>query len=287
MCDIFVNSQKLTDEKLKLTTLQNYEINFGSLTKDRNSLPIGYSIDVECAAVTNITISKKVHSFDIDNVPIEIDYINCGDLTPFFLKNIQFTDKNKRNYLTVFVDFNELNEKSVEIIKMKMNLNRRLGDGCLNHLTFYAKLTESNFLDKLLEDLACFWKKLTSNKICVYLLAIIGIFIFVFIMLITLLCVKIGCCSRRSKKSVLRINKTLDRKLSNKKRDFSKLEASSRPTNENFQMDNEKRHEVEKLAVTPIVEENEFQILRRQLLSNMRNNNDNYENIINNYKSKY
>ena len=123
----------------------------------------------------------------------------------------------------------------------------------------------------------------------------------IFLALLVLLCIK-AC--RKTNKSVLSINKTIKKpkRIRTKKnlipKEFTNKgdEVNSKSSNsdliqhQNIQVNTEinqseiqiKTLNQEDQKKEPIVE-NEFQILRRQLLlSNIRNNNDNYENIYNN-----
>ena len=126
-----------------------------------------------------------------------------------------------------------------------------------------------------------------------------------FVVLLVLICVK-TCCQRN--KSLLKINKTIKIQRAGKKRakknsipkEFTNIKAETSPEAFNDNVTNETRLKtsVNNAEITQIAEfqkiakqepinpppavENEFQILRKQLLSNIKNNNDNYENIMNN-----
>jgi hypothetical protein len=125
-----------------------------------------------------------------------------------------------------------------------------------------------------------------------------------FVVLSVLICVK--TCSKRNK-SLLKINKTIKRHRAGKNRtkknsipkEFTniKAETSSEAFNHNVTNETHLKTTINNAEISQIAEfqiakqepinpppavENEFQILRKQLLSNIKNNNDNYENIMNN-----
>jgi hypothetical protein len=136
----------------------------------------------------------------------------------------------------------------------------------------------------------------------------IGFFILVFTILLVLLCVK-TCCRRN--RSLLSINKTIKRPRSKKSRtkknsfqkELTNIKTETSPTTANEALNEQltkdafvqkstemgQVHEIQNVSKQdglksspPPVVENEFQILRKQLLSNISNNNDNYESILNN-----
>ena len=206
---------------------------------------------------------------------------------------------------------------------MNFKFIKRLGDGCLRTIIFHPKSGGTNMFYQFMEKIAIkvkeFWTSLSSNTICVYLLIIIGFFILMFTVLLVLLCVK-TCCRRN--RSLLSINKTMKRPRSRKnktkknsfQKEFTNIKAKTSPTTANetineqltkdafvqkstemgqvLEIQNVSKQDALKSSPPPVVE-NEFQILRKQLLSNISSNNDNYESILNNndfrrnYKYKY
>ena len=117
-CDIFVNNKTFNEEKLYSTKM--YEIKFGLPVKNKQSMPIGYSVDVECG-FKNSTKLKATFTFDIQNTPIEINYISCDNA--LMVKGFNFTNKSEKSFLNFFIEFNYKNIS--KDIKMTLNLNRR------------------------------------------------------------------------------------------------------------------------------------------------------------------
>ena len=130
-------------------------------------------------------------------------------------------------------------------------------------------------------------------------MGIVGVFIIIFSALIISLCVK-KCC--KNNKSQLSFYNTLkkSKKPKTKTKDFTNLDANVENINNmppmdssihiensdiNHQIESNKRSTISQEAQKPIVE-NEFQILRKQLMSNMRNSSDDYENVYNNMALK-
>ena len=123
-----------------------------------------------------------------------------------------------------------------------------------------------------------------------------------FLIMLAFVCIKV---CRKANRNILSINKTLKAPKSKKTKtrkisipkDLTKLENQANLENTNPQLA-EVPSQMANVDLTqtaiqlktsnpdaqkqvPVVE-NEFQILRRQLLSNIRNNNDNYEHVFHN-----
>ena len=118
-CDILVNNQNYLEEKLYSS--KNYEIKFALPLKSKPSAPIGYSIDVECG-LRNVTKLKSTFSYDIQNIPVEINYISCNEA--LVINKIKFSKELERSFLNFFTGFNLTRNISSEI-KMQLNLNTR------------------------------------------------------------------------------------------------------------------------------------------------------------------
>ena len=187
-----------------------------------------------------------------------------------------------------------------------------MGDGCLRALIFRARRQDSTDLGELVEKYFIlvkeFWAKLTSNQICVYLLGIIGVFVLIFVGLIVALCAKNCCTTRKTQlsfnNSMRRVKQAKQKKNANAN-DFTNLlltaqehaNAPPQPPPEDMNSSKQQHSHLEtesreaqksnlqQEAPRPVVE-NEFQILRKQLMSNMRHSGDDYENVYNNIALK-
>ena len=86
--------------------------------KNKQGIPIGYFIDVECVS-TNITKSNTTLSFNIQNIPIGINFIYCDNALA--IKKLNFSNQ-ERSQLNFFIEFNLLKKIDTQI-KMHLNLN--------------------------------------------------------------------------------------------------------------------------------------------------------------------
>lgn len=113
-CDMVVNNQNYLGQKLYST--KNYDIKFGLPLKNKESEPIGYSIGIKCVP-TNITKLNTTLSFDVQNIPIEINYIYCDNVQP--IKKLNFSNK-ERNQLNFWTEFTLM--KNIFNTEINMNL---------------------------------------------------------------------------------------------------------------------------------------------------------------------
>ena len=118
-CDLLVNQKKYLDEQLFSSS--NQEITFGLPITNKLSVPIGYSIDVECG-IKNSSKLRTTLTFDIQKVPVEINYLNCDGV--LFIEKVNFTQKPQHDQLKFMARFKAFKNISSEI-KMSLNLNRR------------------------------------------------------------------------------------------------------------------------------------------------------------------
>lgn len=104
-CEVSINKREYRPDKI-LFTHKQYEVTFGVPWEPFNP-PIGYSIDADCK---NLSKLRVAYSFDIKDMPIEINSINCSKTINFINvlePSTTFSSKKSSNnsYLTFLIDF--------------------------------------------------------------------------------------------------------------------------------------------------------------------------------------
>lgn len=105
-CEVTINKRLYRADK-RLYTHKQYEITFG-LPFDESNPPIMYSIDADCR---NLSKLRAAFSFDIKNMPVEVNLVNCSNRMNFInvLESSSFlaptSGFNNNTFLTFLVDF--------------------------------------------------------------------------------------------------------------------------------------------------------------------------------------
>lgn len=285
-CDLFINdkaySQKFTEKKLT-----SYNIIFGLPVNSPQSLPIGYSIDVECAS-DNVTKLKEYYSFELNNVPVEININNCSGF--LLIRNLSLSHEDfKLNYLKFFLNINTLRVKKTFEMRLKLTLNRRLGDGCMNDLIISASSSNSQFVGDFFDldfedNMHGIISLLRSNKI---LLLLIIMTIIILLSLIIIMCIFLVRLRNKPKEiDSSRDQLRMDSICFDRASTFENLESSNENnqdgTNTNQELkvteegtinENQKDEKLEKENEASDDNEklNGFQILRQQLIEKIKN----------------
>ena len=305
-CDVIVNKSAYKGDRL-LYSSNNYEIVFG-LPINNKSVPIGYSIDIECST-KNSTKLKTSISFDLRkeikrtniDIPIEVNTYSCNG--GLFIRNLNFSDNKRNDFLGFKAEFTGKNISYN--ITMALSLNRRLGDGCSRVITFQPKNKDRIFdfedffgehgavFGSLKDKFNLFWSQVNSNPVCLFLLSVI-----VVIMSSLFLCVFVYCIKKSydNNKHRFNVNKGADRPAANSSpQQNNQLEMRKEKVNETFTdiakvenanqtssfMDETRpcssRQKMSSIgkSKTP----NEFQILRQQLMNGFVSNEEYEKNF--------
>lgn len=107
-CDVNINKRVYRPDK-SLYTHKQYEVAFG-LPWEASNPPIGYAIDVDCKNVSKL---RAAFAFDLKDMPIEINSINCSKTMHFIhvlepTNNVLSTaskNSSRNSYLTFLIDF--------------------------------------------------------------------------------------------------------------------------------------------------------------------------------------
>ena len=142
-CFLFLNNKNSTN-KNELVLSKLYTITFGSSHSDMENPITAYAIDIECNN-RNVTANKHFY-FDLNRIQIEINVINCSHTKEKFLNDFKINYDFHQSF-----EFNtnmfEL-ARNVTNVNMKLSLNRRFGNGCLDNLNFQNSIY-SNFMLEL------------------------------------------------------------------------------------------------------------------------------------------
>ncbi|CAF0807340.1 unnamed protein product [Brachionus calyciflorus] len=272
------------DQTKRLFLTKKYDLAFGMWINDTKNTAIGYALDAECVNSTFLPRSKAFYSYDLNEIAIEINAYNCPAV--FFTENFQLKQNSKMNYLMLRFDFKNYENLNFNVLA-KLNLNRRLGNGCSSNLTFHKKdnllfnfLNDENYYDSnelfYRSRFEKFWIKITRNMAIFISTIILILVIIIFCLLVIYSCFKKLIVQAKNKLNITKKNTFEFTNLSNSKNTVYDAENSksndecendsklTQTNNEITQNSLKKQDETTENSIS------EFQILRNQLMSKVK-----------------
>jgi hypothetical protein len=179
-CLILVNDKIHESNKtLLISDNQNYHLAFGSLVDKPKNAVVGYSIDVKCS-LNSSSISNFY--YDIKNLPIEINVLNCSKELTF--RNIALFNNGSIDF---FLFETRLLKSNITDLYVNITINRRYGNGCTGNLYFSKNISfKIQFLDRIDQ----IWTEIKSNYLC---------FLIMILLIVTLIILTVLSVSQISK----------------------------------------------------------------------------------------
>ena len=162
-CLILVNDKiHVSNKTLLISDDQNYRMAFGSLVDKPKNAVVGYSIDVKCNLNSS---SMSSFNYDIKNLPIEINVLNCSKELTF--RNIALFNNGSIDF---FLFETRLLKSNITDLYVNITINRRYGNGCTGNLYFAKNIS---FKTRFLEKLDDIWIAIRSNYMCFLILLLL------------------------------------------------------------------------------------------------------------------